>query len=313
MRLDRWLKSQFPALGFGQMQKLMRTGQVRVDGSRVSASKRLEAGQIVRIPPLPDSVSEAKVVSKRPRKVSKDDREALEQMMLFDDGEVMVLNKATGLSVQGGSGVTRHVDGMLETMCNKKGDKPRLVHRLDRDTSGVLVVAKTRQAAVELTKSFRSRNTKKIYWALVRGVPKPKQGRLSNYLVRLDNELMRVCKHGEPDAQHALSLYSVVESSGGSLSWVTLKPVTGRTHQLRVQMQSIGNPIIGDAKYFDVENWTLPTGMQNKLHLLARRIIIPHPRGGVIDVTAPLPPHMQQSWNLMGFETEFTESEMELE
>ncbi|MEP3277156.1 MAG: RluA family pseudouridine synthase [Stappiaceae bacterium] len=302
MRLDRWFKAHFPELAFGQLQKLLRTGQIRVDGGRAKTSQRLEEGQAVRIPPMAAETVKLAPEKVRPRKISKDDREAIESMILHEDKAVMVLNKAPGLAVQGGSGMTRHVDGMLEAFRDKSGNKPRLVHRLDRDTSGVLVIAKTRRAAQELTKAFRARATRKVYWALLKGVPTPRQGKISNYLARLDNEFMRVAKHGEPEAQHALTHYNVVETSGQALSWVTLKPVTGRTHQLRIQCQSIGNPIVGDPKYFDVENWELPGGMQNKLHLLARRIVIPHPAGGTLDISAPLPPHMQQSWNLLGFD-----------
>lgn len=302
MRLDRWFKAHFPELAFGQLQKLVRTGQVRVDGGRAKTSQRLAEGQAVRIPPMAMATVKNAPSKTRPRKISKDDREAIESMILYEDKALMVLNKAPGLAVQGGSGMTRHVDGMLEAFTDKSGNKPRLVHRLDRDTSGVLVIAKTRRAAQELTKSFRARATKKVYWALLKGVPKPRQGKISNYLARLDNEVMRIAKHGEPEAQHALSHYNVNDTSGSALSWVTLKPVTGRTHQLRIQSQSIGHPIVGDPKYFNVENWELPGGMQNKLHLLARRIVIPHPTGGTLDISAPLPAHMQQSWNLLGFD-----------
>jgi 23S rRNA pseudouridine955/2504/2580 synthase len=225
-------------------------------------------------------------------------------MLLYEDGDVFVFNKPPGLAVQGGSGLTRHIDAMLEAFKDKKGQKPRLVHRLDRDTSGVLVVARTRQAASRLAAAFRSRSTRKIYWALVKGVPRPHQGRISTYLAREEEqEKMRIARHGEDDATHAVSLYSLIDHAGQSLSWLSMRPVTGRTHQLRAHAAHIGHPIVGDPKYFSAENWDLPGGIQNKLHLHARRIVIPHPSGeGVIDVTAPLPAHMRQSWNLLGFD-----------
>ncbi|MBD8890218.1 RluA family pseudouridine synthase [Roseibium litorale] len=307
MRLDRWFKVHFPGLGFGHLQKLVRTGQVRVDGKRAETNTRLANGQTVRIPPLGIELPADDKKNAKPKstKLVESDRAAIEGMMLYEDSQVMVLNKPAGLAVQGGSGLKRHLDGMLDAFTDKKGNKPRLVHRLDRETSGIILVAKTRLAAQELTKSFRHRNTRKIYWAMLAGVPKPKQGRISTYLARDEGEeRMKVARHGDDSAQHAVSIYSVFEQSAQKLSWVTLKPVTGRTHQLRAHAAHIGHPIIGDDKYFNIENWELPGGIQNRLHLLARRIVIPHPSGhGMIDVSAPLPPHMQQTWNLLGFDT----------
>lgn len=308
MRLDRWFKSHFPGLGFGHLQKLLRTGQVRVDGKRVDAATRIATGQVVRIPPMQTdarvSATDKANARPRPRKLNDSDRQAVEAMVLYEDREVMVLNKPAGLAVQGGSGLTRHLDGMLEAFRDAKGEKPRLVHRLDRETSGILLLAKTRKAAQSLTKSFRARQTRKIYWAMVAGVPKPRQGRISTYLARDEaNERMRVARHGEEDAQHSVSLYSVVENAGPKVAWVSLRPITGRTHQLRAHMAHIGHPILGDPRYFNIENWEAPGGVQNKLHLHARRIVIPHPSGrGSLDVSAPLPAHMQQTWNLLGFD-----------
>ena len=194
---------------------------------------------------------------------------------------------------------------MLDALRDRAGQRPRLVHRLDRETAGCILVAKTRFAASALAKTFRTRSARKIYWALVAGVPKPRQGRISTFLAKEDREdesVMRIAKHGEDGASHAVTYYAIVETAAQQLAWVSLKPVTGRTHQLRAHMEHIGHPIIGDSKYFRKENWKLPGGMQNRLHLLARRIVVPHPRGGTIDVTAPLPPHMQQTWNLLGLD-----------
>ncbi|WP_024509013.1 RluA family pseudouridine synthase [Bradyrhizobium sp. ARR65] len=302
MRVDRFLEARFPGLSFSHIQRIVRKGELRVNGKRADSKDRLQAGQSVRIPPLRlDAPKLAGALSEAEQKTLA----ALKEMTLFEDDDVLVLNKPAGLAVQGGSGTTRHVDQMLEVMRDAKGQKPRLVHRLDKETAGCLLVAKTRFAATALTGSFRHRSARKIYWALVAGVPKPKQGRISTYLAKEEGEeetIMRIAAHGDEGASHAVTYYAVVETAGNKLAWVSLKPVTGRTHQLRAHMAHIGHPIVGDPKYFNRENWEFPGGLQNRLHLLARRIVIPHPRGGVIDATAPLPPHMQQSWNLLGLE-----------
>ena len=304
MRIDRFLESKFPGLSFAHIQRMVRKGELRVDGKRVDSKDRLVEGQKVRIPPVlrdapmrPDEERRAKVAAE------------LKSMALYEDDDVLVINKPAGLAVQGGSGTTRHVDGMLEALIEPDGQRPRLVHRLDKDTAGCLVIAKTRFAASTLAKSFRSRSARKIYWALVSGVPRVRQGRISTYVAREEQDdgdsRMRVVKHGDEGASHALTYYAVVETSAQKLAWLSFKPVTGRTHQLRVHAAEIGHPIVGDPKYFNRENWELPGGIQNRLHLLARRIVLPHPRGkGTIDVSAPLPQHMQQSWNLLGLDAQ---------
>jgi 23S rRNA pseudouridine955/2504/2580 synthase len=303
MRVDRFFEGRFPGLSFSHIQRIIRKGEVRVNGKRTQPKNRLEAGQSVRIPPLQLDAPKPRDDAPQAQK----DRAFLKSITLFEDDDVLVLNKPMGLAVQGGSGTTRHLDGMLGALRGMHPDaqRPRLVHRLDKDTAGCLLVAKTRFAAAALAKTFRTRSARKIYWALVAGVPKPKQGRVSTFLAKQEVEedsYMRIAKHGDKDAVHAVTYYAVVETAAQKLAWISLKPVTGRTHQLRAHMAHVGNPIIGDPKYFNIENWELPGGMQDKLHLLARRISVPHPRGGVIDVSAPLPPHMEQSWNLLGFD-----------
>lgn len=312
MRLDRWFKVHYPALAFGHLQKILRGGQVRIDGKRAKGDSRLDAGQIVRVPPLGPKEPEGAFRAEpgeagysRGGERRGGDGEFLRSLVLYEDEDVFVLNKPFGLAVQGGSGLTRHIDGMLPALATPRGDIPRLVHRLDRDTTGVLVIAKTRKAAADLGAAFRARTTKKIYWALCAGVPKLKQGRISSFLAKGEDEQgdqkMQVVKQGG-DAVHSLTYYAVVDQSAQKLSWLSLRPVTGRTHQLRVHAAEMGNPIVGDPKYFNVENWELPGGIQNRLHLHARRIVMPLPSGKTLDVSAPLPQHMQQSWNLLGLD-----------
>lgn len=308
MRLDRWFKAHFPTLGFGRLQKLLRSGQVRVDGKRAKTNQRLDPGQTVRIPPISDERPDVR------NEASRRDQEALEAMTLHDDGTVLVLNKPAGLAVQGGPGLIRHVDGMLGSLANAEGQRPRLVHRLDRETAGILLIAKTRLAAKSLAESFKARETRKIYWALVAGVPSPRQGRISTWLKKQegpDGEIMRSTLQRKAGAVHAVSQYAVVEQVAHKLSWLIMQPVTGRTHQLRVHAAEIGHPIIGDAKYFNIENWQLPGGVQNRLHLHAHSITIPHPDGGILEVKAPLPAHMQQSWNLLGMDPDLGDQVLE--
>ncbi len=323
LRLDRWFKRRLPALSLSHLNKIVRTGQVRVDGARVKTATRLAQGQSVRVPPLNlDAPALAQA-----REISEQDARDIRDMILYEDKDLMVLNKPYGLAVQGGSGMKRHIDGMLASLPNERGERPVLVHRLDRDTSGVLLVAKTRKIAADLGAIFRSRQAQKIYWAVVEGAPKPAQGKISLFLAkgeamgenrpagrvedRAAMEKMRVAKHGDEDAQHSVTYYATVDTFAPRAAWLSMKPITGRTHQLRAHAEAIGHPIVGDPKYglrpkTDPRRndplRAIPDSVEKKLHLLARRLVLPHPRGGVLDVTAPLPSHMQKTFELFGFD-----------
>jgi len=310
LRLDRWFKLHFPSVGHSYLQKLLRTGQIRLDSRRVEASERIEAGQEIRVPRIirePAKETSAAPSPKPPMGVSKADRTFIESLILYEDDDVLVLNKPFGIAVQGGTGTKRHIDGILAGMADRFGDRPRLVHRLDRDTTGVLLVAKTRDAAAKLGRTFQTRSAAKTYWALVHGVPRPPQGRIEAALVKAagpDGDRVRKAEAGEQEqAMHATTHYSVIDRVGQKASWVSLKPVTGRQHQLRAHMALINHPIVGDNKYDDGR--PLPAeNMEPRLHLHARRLVIPHPRPGAprIDITAPLPPHMLATWSLLGLD-----------
>jgi len=300
MRLDRWFKTHYASLPHSRLEKLLRTGQVRVDGARAKASTRLARGQKVRVPPLPDTAPP----SPQQRRLSKAEREFLAAITLYEDDDLLILNKPPGIAVQGGTKTAHHIDRLLEGLGEGPEKRPRLVHRLDRDTSGVLVVAKKRAVAAKLGRAFQTRSVRKIYWALVHGVPKPPQGKIEAALVKAaspDGDRVRKARPGEQDvAQSAVTYYAVVDRAGQMISLLSLKPVTGRQHQLRAHMAIIGHPILGDSKY--PSGTELPEGIDNKLHLHARRISFPHPSGeGVVDVTAPLPEHMKTSFSLFGF------------
>ena len=312
-RLDRWLRREFPHLGQGRIEKMCRKGELRIDGGRVKPATRLAAGQQVRIPPLPDPDTP---VPNQPNRISDADAKMIQSCVIYRDDDVLVLNKPPGLPVQGGSKQARHVDGLADALRFGAEDKPRLVHRLDKDTSGVLVLARTRLAAKGLTSAFRHRATRKIYWAVVAGVPLPRRGTIRYGLVKApghgakgEGEKM-LCLHprdveATPGAKHATSDYAVLEPAGSRTAWVALTPITGRTHQLRAHMAEIGHPIIGDGKYGGSgqenlgDGWGAQLGgdISRKLHLHARSLQIEHPTTrAILHLTAPLPKHMAQTW-----------------
>lgn len=294
LRVDRWFKRHYPALPFGRLAKLLRTGQVRVNGRRASPGDRLDAGSEIRVPPL-ESETAPRPSPKAHMPVKPEDAAALRDAILYQDDHIIAINKWPGLAVQGGSGTARHLDGMLDAL-KMGGERPRLVHRLDRDTSGVLLLARSQKAASHLTKAFRDGDIEKTYWALVIGVPAIKQGEIDMPLAKVKGPHGEQMGHAE-DGQAAKTLYDTMETAGQRLAWLALRPVTGRTHQLRVHCAGIGHPILGDRKYGGPEAQV--EGFEKRLHLHARSLTFPTLDGRRKEVKASLPPHMQASWDFL--------------
>jgi len=300
-RIDRWLRRRYPQLTQGQVEKLLRTGQVRVDGARVKASDRVSPGQSVRIPPLPEAPPPRPAGS-----LSEKDEAFIRGLVIHRDDDVIVLNKPYGIAVQGGAKTTRHIDGLLDGLKFEAEKRPKLVHRLDRDTSGCLVLARHPRAAAFLGEAFRDRDTDKIYWAIVVGAPRPKVGELRSWIRKApgprdaDREMMQRALQTDEGAVHAVTQYAVLSEAGQRASWIALRPVTGRTHQLRFHMAEMGHAIAGDPKY-KCDRPT-PNDLNAQLMLHARAIRMPHPSGGELKVIAPLPAHMRTAFGLMGFE-----------
>ncbi len=304
IRLDRWFRRHFPGLTQGAIERLCRTGQVRVDGRRAAAATRLAAGQAVRVPPLPAGPPPA-LPHGAPRPPPPPDPDAVRDLarrILYRDGAVLVLDKPVGLPVQGGPGIARHLDGMLEALRDGAAERPRLVHRLDRDTAGVLVLARSAGAAAKLAASFRGREVVKTYWAVVVGRPLAPSGRIDVPLVRTQGARFgRTAPAADGTGASAVTAYRTLDVTGKRFAWLELTPRTGRTHQLRVHCVALGTPILGDATYGGEP--ALPPGFPATLHLLARALAIPHPEGGRLMIEAPLPPHMAETFRMLGFTT----------
>ena len=310
IRLDRWFRNRYPGLSHGRLEKLLRTGQIRVDGRRAKAGLRLAAGNEVRVPPLAAETAppaRSKTTAAAP---SEADLATAREWVLYRDGDMLAINKPSGLAVQGGSGVTRHVDGLLDGLRFGAKERPRLVHRLDKDTSGVLLLARNAASARRLTKWFRDQDLRKIYWALTVGRPELEQGRIDAAIAKkaASSGAERVVPTA--DGAEATTYYASVEAAGTRMVWLALLPRTGRTHQLRVHCAEILNcPILGDRKYAADSEPVETEGFGAGLHLHARLLSLPHPGGAGArrarrDLVAPLPPHMKQSWRHLGFDTE---------
>ncbi len=310
IRLDRWFKRNLPQVGFATVSRWARTGQIRVDGKRAKPEDRLAAGQVLRVPPQgPGSGEEPPRAAAKPkaRPLSPEQIAEARDMVIRETPSAIVLNKPPGLATQGGSKTTKHVDGLLDAfVSDERTPRPRLVHRLDKDTSGVLLIARTPGSAASFSKRFASRSARKVYWALVVGKPQLSEGVIDAPLAKQPGTGGEKMHIDEENGAAAKTRYRVVDSAGQRASWVELEPLTGRTHQLRVHMAAIGHPIVGDGKYGGPDAF-LTGAVSRKMHLHARRLIITEPKagegsGGKLDVTAELPPHFAASMEVLGFD-----------
>ena len=305
IRLDRWFRRHFPGVTQGALQKFCRTGQIRVDGKRAEPATRLVPGETLRIPPL--NLAVAAPVKATPV-IDERSRKEAERMVIYRDDQVMVIDKPPGLPTQGGPGIVKHLDGMLDALRFGSEHRPRLVHRLDKDTSGLLLLARTPGVAAKLAAAFRTRVVHKTYWAIVVGRPIPPNGRMELDLVRVEGfrgERVAVAGAYDSDIAHAITDYRTLDHASKKMSWLELTPLTGRTHQLRVSCASIGAPILGDTPYgqeIEGRNTALVDGFAAQLHLHARRLVLPHPAGGKLTLEARLPAHMVATFKDLGFD-----------
>jgi 23S rRNA pseudouridine955/2504/2580 synthase len=302
IRLDRWFKRHFPTVGHGLLEKWLRAGNVRVDGKKAKSNQRLDPGQTVRVPPLPADDARPAREARPAAPVDDKTTRMLRDAVLYMDDDVIVLNKPPGLAVQGGTGMAdKHLDAWLDALAFD-GARPKLVHRLDKDTSGVLLLGRTANAAAKLAAAFKSRAARKCYWALVAGVPKHRQGRIDAPLAKLPGKAGEKVAVDKDEGKHAVTYYRVVDATLKRAAWLEMEPRTGRTHQLRAHCLLLGTPILGDGKYGGKDALIEGTGVSRKLHLHARAVRLPHPRTGrPLEVTAPLPPHIRASFDFFGF------------
>ncbi|WNJ98208.1 RluA family pseudouridine synthase [Thalassospiraceae bacterium LMO-JJ14] len=313
-RLDRWLRNRFPNLKQGKIQKLLRTGQIRLDGARSKAADRVEEGQTVRIPPNiedqdrdhPEKSSLGGMDIETAGRLG----DELKECIIYIDDDILAINKPPGLAVQGGSGTDTHIDGALDRLKLGAKERPRLVHRLDKDTSGVLLLARTRASAARLAKAFKDRETRKIYWAAVVGKPPHEGGMIDAPLAKLPGQRGDLVQVDENMGKSAKTRFRIIDQASKAVTWLELEPLTGRTHQLRVHCQLMGNPIVGDAKYGERDSAVFEAGIARMLHLHARAIMLPRKNKAPIQITAPLPAHMLDTWKTLGFDPEDEQAQL---
>lgn len=293
IRIDRWFQRHFPEFSHNAIEKALRKGQIKVDGKKVKSNYRVEEGQVVRVPPVPKAIDG---VEKHDKKFSDRDIELIAKSIIYEDNHIIVINKPQGLAVQGGSKVTKSVDKMMVQYMDGRGEA-KLVHRIDRDTSGILVLAKSSASAAKLTEMFRNKDLQKIYLAVTAGVPVDSRGEINMPLIKEGEGIEKVVVSSK--GQKALTLYKVIDKAFNKAALIEASPVTGRTHQIRVHLEAIGCPILGDGKYGGREAFI--NGVSNKLHLHAYKMIIPGYFGKVLELTAPPPPDFKATCKFFEF------------
>ena len=301
IRLDRWFKRHLPDASFNTVSRWARTGQLRVDGKRSAPGDRVETGQVLRVPPPEAAPAEGKRVARPVVLLTEEEESFVREMVIEKTRDAYVLNKPPGLATQGGTKTHQHLDRLLDALANEEGQRPKLVHRLDKDTSGVLLVARSARAAGHFAKTFSSRTARKVYWALVIGVPSPEEGMIDAPLAKQPGSGGEKMHVDEENGQASKTRFRTIDIAGNRAAWVELQPLTGRTHQLRAHMAAIGHPIVGDAKYGGADAF-LTGGVSRKMHLHARRLRVDGLDGKPIDVTAELPAHFAESLGMLGFE-----------
>jgi 23S rRNA pseudouridine955/2504/2580 synthase len=310
LRLDRWFKRHFPKLGHGRLQKLLRTGQIRVDGKRAKTSHRLAPGEAIRIPPL--DAPRTAPVKNQDQGLTAADRDFVQSLVIYKDDDLIAINKPAGLAVQGGTNTRRHLDGLLDGLKYDADERPRLVHRLDKDTSGVLLLARNRLSAARMGDSFRHSDTRKLYWAATVGTPELSQGRVDAPLGKMPGRAGERVGVDEANGKRAVTLYHMMDQSAGRLAWIAFLPLTGRTHQLRAHAMVLNTPILGDGKYGGADAFLTGIEIPRQMHLHARRLVTPHPSGrGMLCLDAALPPHMEKTWSEFGWYEPEDEAEID--
>ena len=297
-RLDRVLRERIDGLTQGAIEKYLRKGDIRLNGKKAKSNARLEEGDVVSYAAFLEGLQEGPAPKAKTQALTKDEVKFIRSLVIKEGADYWALNKPAGLAVQGGSKTTKHIDRLLPGLVKPEDPRPKLVHRLDKDTSGVLLIAKNAKAAQHLAKAFASKTMEKTYWAIVVGVPVIPEGRIDIPLAKLEDVKGEKVRVDYDNGQRAVTYYRVIDTLATKLAWLELLPSTGRTHQLRVHCaEGLETAIMGDGKYGGED--AFPMGRM-PMHLHARSLTFSDLSGKKITVKAELPEHMQKTWKQLG-------------